>query len=109
MEKIQMLEYIRQQVEIMSKHNQVEILRILKNCDEDIILNENSYGIFVNLTDLSDNILEKINSYIDYWKKQESNLKNIESTKQQYKTIYFSKNIKDNSSVSSNVSAEQSI
>ena len=109
MEKIQMLEYIRQQVELMSKHNQIEILRILKSEDNDIILNENINGIFINLTDLSIDVLEKLNIYIEYWKKQENNLKNIESTKQKYKTIYFSKNIKDNSLVNNNVSTEQSI
>jgi len=104
-----MLEYIRQQVELMSKHNQIEILRILKSEDNDIILNENINGIFINLTDLSIDVLEKLNIYIEYWKKQENNLKNIESTKQKYKTIYFSKNIKDNSLVNNNVSTEQSI
>lgn len=91
----------------MSKHNQVEILRILKDCSEEITLNENNYGIFVNLSDLSDTIIEKINNYIEYWKNQENNLKNIEHKKEKFKTIYFSNNIKDNSS--SNVNAEQSI
>ena len=62
---------------------------------------------FINLSDISDNLLEKINIYIEYWKKQENNLKHIEHKKQAYKTIFFSKNIKDKSSVCNN--AEQSI
>ena len=107
MEKLLLLENIRKQVELMSKHNQVEILRILKNCSEDIMLNENNYGVFVNLSDLPENIIEKLNEYIDYWKNQESNLKNIEHKKETFKTIYFSKNIKDNSTTQDN--AEQSI
>ena len=107
MDKIHVLEHIRQQVELMSKHNQVEILRILKQSKEDITLNENSYGIFVNLTDLPDNVLSKINEYIDYWKTQESNLKRIETKKKEFKTIYFSNNIKEISGDNNN--AEQSI
>uniref|UniRef100_A0A6C0AWJ2 NET domain-containing protein n=1 Tax=viral metagenome TaxID=1070528 RepID=A0A6C0AWJ2_9ZZZZ len=107
MEKIQLLEYIRQQVELMSKHNQIEVLRLLNESEEIVTLNENNYGIFVNLSDLSDNLLEKINNYIEYWKKQEHNLKHIEHKKQTYKTIFFSNNIKDNSKVYNN--AEQSI
>ncbi len=108
MEKIQILEYIRKQVELMSKHNQLEILKILHNSEENVTLNENNYGVFINLSDLSDELLEKIQEYISYWKTQESNLKNIESKKEKYKTIYFSKTIKDNSCVNSNA-AEQSI
>tara|TARA_Y100000992_G_C21270005_1_gene496147 strand:- start:2020 stop:2343 length:324 start_codon:yes stop_codon:yes gene_type:complete len=107
MEKIQLLEYIRQQVELMSKHNQVEVLRILNSSSDNVTLNENSYGVFINLSDLSDDLLDKLNDYIEYWKKQEHNLKNIEKKKQAYKTIYFSNNIKDNSIVHNN--AEQSI
>lgn len=108
MDKIQILEYIRKQVELMSKHNQLEILKILNNSHEEVTLNENNYGVFVNLSDLSDELLEKIQEYISYWKTQENNLKNIETKKEKYKTIYFSKTIKDNSSVNNNA-AEQSI
>lgn len=107
MEKIQELEIMRKQIEKMSKHNQVEILRILKSCDEEITLNENSYGVFVNLSDLSESIIGKLLEYIKYWNNQENNLKNIETKKESYKTIYFSNNIKDNSISYSN--AEQSI
>ena len=107
MEKIQELEIMRKQIEKMSKHNQVEILRILKSCDEEITLNENSYGVFVNLSDLSESIIGKLLEYIKYWNNQENNLKNIETKKEIYKTIYFSNNIKDNSISYSN--AEQSI
>ena len=107
MEKIQELETMRKQIEKMSKHNQVEILRILKSCDEEITLNENSYGVFVNLSDLSESIIGKLLEYIKYWNNQENNLKKIETKKESYKTIYFSNNIKDNSISYSN--AEQSI
>ena len=83
--------------------------QILKDSiDEEVTLNENNYGVFVNLSDLSDELLEKIQEYISYWKTQENNLKNIETKKEKYKTIYFSKTIKDNSSVNNNA-AEQSI
>ena len=82
---------MRKQIENMSKHNQIEILRILKSCDEGITLNENSYGVFINLSDLPNNIIEKLLEYIKYWNNQESNLKNIETKKAPYKTDIFFK------------------
>lgn len=99
------LNTIREKIELMSKFNQVEILRILSS-DKNITLNENKYGIHVNLSDISNDVIEKINTFINYVNTQENNLNVIETQKENFKNTYFSNDIKDNSikkSSSSNI------
>ena len=89
------LNQIRDTIETMNKFNQIEILRILKNHDE-IILNENKYGVHINLSELKTEIIEELNSYITYVNTQENTLHQIEKQKESFKTIYFTKDNKDN-------------
>lgn len=89
------LNYIRECIENMNKFNQVEVLRILNN-HKDVTLNENKYGVHVNLTELNKNVVEEIKLYIDYVNNQESTLNAIEKQKESFKNIYFSKDNKDN-------------
>lgn len=95
------LNNIRESIESMSKFNQVEVLRILTNHKE-VIINENKYGIHINLSDLSNNIFNELITYINYVNKQEIELNNIEKQKQEYKNNYFLKDNKDNTSNSIN-------
>jgi hypothetical protein len=81
----------------MSKFNQIEILRILTNHKE-VIINENKYGIHINLSELSSNIIRDLFVYVNYVNAQEIELNNIEKQKQDYKNNYFLKDNKDNSS-----------
>ena len=53
---------IRDIIENMNKFNQVEILRILHKYN--IQLNENKYGVHVNLTDINVEIINEIKSFI---------------------------------------------
>jgi len=89
------LNYIREKIENMSKFNQLEILRILIKY-KDVILNENKYGVHINLTEIKKDILEEIVVYINYVNTQELTLNNVEQQKEEYKNTYFSKDIKDN-------------
>jgi hypothetical protein len=86
---------IRDSIETMSKFNQIEILRILSNHKE-VTINENKYGIHINLSDLNETILNELLAYIKYVNTQEVELNNIEQQKQTYKNIYFEKDNKDN-------------
>ena len=86
---------LRETIENMSKFNQIEVLRILSK-HKDIIINENKYGIHINLSELDDRILEELLVYIKYVNTQEVELNNIEQQKQTYKDIYFVKDNKDN-------------
>lgn len=90
------LNYIREQIENMSKFNQIEILRILTK-HTDIIINENKYGIHINLSELSNNVLNELMDYIKYVNTQEIYLNNAEKEKEKYKNTFF---IKDNKEIS---------
>jgi len=92
------LNYIRDSIENMNKFNQVEVLRIL-NKNKNVTLNENKYGIHINLSDLKKEILDELNVYIKYVNAQEKTLNAIEQQKEDYKNTYFSKDIKDNSKI----------
>ena len=85
---------IRESIENMSKFNQIEILRILTRHKE-VIINENKYGIHINLSDLSNDILDELSVYVNYVTTQEITLNSIEKQKEDYRNTYFSKDIKD--------------
>lgn len=85
---------IREQIENMSKFNQIEILRILTK-SKDVTLNENKYGIHINLTDLSTETLNELIIYIKYVNTQEIYLNDVEQEKEKYKNSFFLKDNKD--------------
>jgi septum formation inhibitor-activating ATPase MinD len=87
--------YIRDKIENMSKYNQINILGILKNYQE-ITLNENSYGIHINLSDVKRNVITALLDYIKYVYEQENELLFIEQQKEDFKNVYFVKDNKDN-------------
>ena len=89
------LNTIREQIENMSKFNQIEILRILTK-NKDVMINENKYGIHVNLTEIDTLILQELISYITYVNTQEIYLNNVEQEKEKYKNTFFIKDNKDN-------------
>jgi len=89
------LNYIRETIENMNKFNQIEVLRILSKHKE-VTLNENKYGIHINLSELKKEILDEMNVYIKYVNAQEIALNQVEKQKEEYKNTYFSKDIKDN-------------
>ncbi len=88
------LNYLRESIENMNKFNQVEVLRLL-NKNKDVILNENKYGIHINLSELKNDILDKLSDFIKYVNAQELTLNSVEKQKEEYRNTYFSKDIKD--------------
>jgi len=88
------LNNVRDKLEGMSKFNQVEVLRILSKY-KDVTLNENKYGIHINLTDLKKEIVDELKKYINYVNTQENTLDQIEQQKETFKNIYFTKDNKD--------------
>jgi len=85
---------MREQIESMSKFNQIEILRILTKTN-DVIINENKYGIHINLSELSPAILNDLTMYIKYVNTQEIYLNDAEKEKEKYKNTFFLKDNKD--------------
>ena len=92
------LNYIRETIENMNKFNQVEVLRLISKHNE-AILNENKYGIHINLSELPADIINELNVYIKYVSTQEQTLNSIEKQKEDYRNTYFTKDIKDNSKI----------
>lgn len=87
---------IRESIENMSKFNQIAVLKILTK-HKDVTINENRYGIHINLSELRPNILDELLIYINYVNTQEVELFDIEKQKESYKNTYFVKDNKDNS------------
>jgi hypothetical protein len=92
------LNYIRDSIENMNKFNQIEVLRILNN-NKDVTINENKYGIHINLSELKKDILDEISTYINYVNTQEVTLHQVEKEKEDYKNTYFTKDIKDKNKI----------
>jgi hypothetical protein len=88
------LNYLRESIENMSKFYQIEVLRILHK-HKNVTLNENKYGIHINLSELKKDVLDELVVYIKYVNAQESNLNVAEQQKEDYRNTYFSKDIKD--------------
>ena len=100
------LNKIRNKIEAMNKFNQIEVLRMLYNGKA--ILNENNYGVFVNMSNLNHVLLTELTNYISYVETQEANLNDIEKQKSNYINTYFNNNIKDNGSINNNNATIQS-
>lgn len=82
------LEMIRLKIEAMPQTNQIEILKII-NTHKDIILNENKNGVYINLTEIDDSVINELVEYINYINSQEVHLSVIESQKEVFKNTFF--------------------
>jgi 7,8-dihydro-6-hydroxymethylpterin-pyrophosphokinase len=88
------LQKLKEEIELLSKFHQIEILKIL-NTFSNVTLNENNNGVFVNMVTLDKDCILKMKEYVGYVKTQENDLKNIEYKKEELTNIYFKEN-KDN-------------
>lgn len=91
MNKIQRLSLLKSNIESLSKHHQIEVLRILRNISE-ICVNENKNGSFVNLTQVNDDTIKLLEEYITHVKKQESQLNDVEVEKINIQNTFFKDN-----------------
>jgi hypothetical protein len=82
------LDTIKRTVESFNKKHQLGILKIIKETTNSTI-NENKSGIYINMTFLSEETLDKIRQYIAYVQDQEQLLKTDESEKQDIKNTFF--------------------
>jgi hypothetical protein len=82
------LNMIRDSIEKMTKPNQIEVLRILHK-HPNITLNENNYGVHINLTELDSNLIIELKNYINYINTQENNLKRFETQKDNMRSSFF--------------------
>ena len=87
MKKNDILSNLRKEINKLVNTQHIEILRILTK--HNIHYSENRNGIFVNMILLSDEVINEMNSYIKYIKKQEKQLSKIEKEKKLYKDTFF--------------------
>ena len=64
-------------IEALTKINQVEILRIF-NKHSDMVINENNYGVHINMTDVPNDIILEIRHFLEYVRQQEHDLNFID-------------------------------
>jgi hypothetical protein len=82
---------LKESIENMTKHHQIEVLRILFT-RQNIHINENQNGTFVNLSTLSNEDIESLFEYSEYVKDQQKTIAIIESKKKFIQNKYFKDN-----------------
>lgn len=90
-EQIDDLLHIQHTISNMNKTNHIQILQILVNCK--IEMNENKYGVHVNLSNCNNDTINKLKDYIKTTMKQDELLNNIEYRKKDVKDKYFTSQI----------------
>jgi hypothetical protein len=73
------LELIKSSVDAMTKANHVEILKILK--ENNVKINENKSGVYINLSFLPIDVVQKIYEFVRYIQEQEKSLDIVERKK----------------------------
>ena len=84
----------------MTISQQIEVLKIFIN--NDIEISENNNGSFINLSNLSPVIINKLEEYIIFVSNQNENLIKIESEKRDIKEKFFENKIKTNKDIEYN-------
>ena len=80
-------------IEKMDIIHHKKILLLLKK--HEINISENRNGSFINITNISDNIIAELNDYIKYINKQEKNLIDVENLKEELQKDFFDKDNKE--------------
>lgn len=78
---------LKDNIELLSKSYQIEIGRLFLS--NNIQIDENKNGIFINLSKVDAPTLIKVKNYLNYANLQESKLKNIENKQEELKDFYF--------------------
>jgi hypothetical protein len=85
MHNIKDLEKICKIIGTFNVEEHIHILHIIKENDSIDNISENNNGIFINMEDLKEETIQKIQSYIDYVLIKEGDIKQIEETKDKLK------------------------
>jgi hypothetical protein len=82
------LKNLKDKIESISLFHQTKILSIFY--ENNIPVNENKNGVFINLTYVDSSILDKVYKYLIYVNKQEEQLNELEEQKQKIASSFFS-------------------
>lgn len=89
MSDIECLQKIKDVVEQYNKQQQLDILKIF--IKDSVNISENSNGTFINLTEIQDSTIKKIQEYINFINIQNIKLTNIETTRKDIESSFFDK------------------
>ncbi|ALH23210.1 hypothetical protein ceV_304 [Chrysochromulina ericina virus CeV-01B] len=89
MSDIECLQKIKDVVEQYNKQQQLDILKIF--IKDSVNISENSNGTFINLTDIQDSTIKKIQEYINFINIQNIKLIDIETTRKDIESSFFDK------------------
>lgn len=81
------LKQLKDRIESLNQHHQIEILKIVTQ--NEVAYTENKNGSFVNLTNIDDAIVSKMVAYLNYVDEQESQLKEVENQKTELTKQFF--------------------
>jgi hypothetical protein len=81
------LKQIKERVESLNQHHQIQILKIITQ--HNVGMTENKNGSFINLTNVDETVISKINDYLSYVDEQEMQLKEIENQKTELTRQFF--------------------
>lgn len=87
-DKIKRLKNIKEQIERMDKNNHISALYMLSQ-NKSIKYSENSNGVFINLTELPDDMINKLEDFIIYINKQKKDIDEVEIKKNDLESSYF--------------------
>ena len=82
------LENLKKEIEKSSKIHHITILKIIKS-EPSIVINENKNGVFLNLSEIPLEIIDKLKSYCEYLKSQDKQLNMVENEKTELEVSYF--------------------
>ena len=82
------LDILKKTIEVLEKAQQIEILRIIHNAQSNII-NENKNGVFINMSSLSDDIIDEMQNYLTYINTQEKDLIVNETIMKDFQNEFF--------------------
>ncbi len=82
------LQEMKDRIETMPKHYQIEVGKLLIK-QHKISYNENQNGIFINLSNISNEITNTLLQYIRYVDLQENQINDTEEEKNKLKDKYF--------------------
>jgi len=81
------LEELKNELERLPDKNHLEIFKIFK--EYGVEYSENKNGIFINLSFVENEVLDKLMSYLSKIKEQNLFLEKLENQKEEYKSLFF--------------------
>lgn len=86
----QRLAALRARIESMPNCHQIEVLRIISDVGV-VTVSENKNGSFINLTEAPDEMLTKLEEYVQYVERQQKTLKEQEVEKDRLTDAFFNR------------------